>query len=480
VTQVAIPSVSINVSDGNLGVVASGSKVQAVLGIASKGPVNAPASFGSVRDLTAAFGTGPAVEAAALVIQQGAQALFVKVAQSADGSAGTVADLGDGTSAITVSSTGEKPADDLDVVVEWLADGTVGTAGAKYRLSLDGGNNFGPPTALGTANTVVVPGVATFALGAGTIKNGDVTKVRVTAPTYGTTELSAALDALAGSSARYRTLHVVGASNAAVCAAIEGKLATMATKVKPRRAIVSARLPNAGESDAAYVTALQPLSDAFASGRVSIAAGAVSQISAVTGRVQRRPLAFAYAARQASVDTEIDVADVNLGSLTGCSIKDVNGNPIADYHDENVNAGLDDLRFVAARTWETVAGTYITRPRTSAAPGSDFRLLPHGLVVDEAHEIAYGALLRRLNRPVNIDKKTGRISEIDAKDIEAVVTAQLEAALMAAPKASAISVTVDRMASVLQTGEVHVTIRVVPIGYIEQFSVDLGLAAKIA
>lgn len=476
----SIPSVNITVSDNNLGVVASGSRVQAVLGIASKGTVNQPATFGSVRDLTAAFGTGPAVEAAALVIQQGAQVLFVRVAQSADGGAGTVDDSGPGTSAITVSAAGEKPTDDLDVVIEWLSDGTVGTAGIKYRVSLDGGNNYGPPTALGTANTVTVPGVATFALGAGTIKATDVTRVRLTAPTFGTTELGAALDALAGSSARYRTLHVVGAANAAVCAAIDAKLATMAIKVKPRRAIVSARLPNAGETDAAYVTALQPLSDTFASPRVSIAAGAVSQISAVTGRVQRRPLAFAYAARQASVDTHIDIADVNLGALTGASIKDINGNPVGDYHDENVNGGLDDLRFVAARTWETVAGTFLSRPRTSAALGSDFRLLPHGLVIDEAHEVTYGALLRRLSRPVNIDKTTGRIAEIDALDTEAVVTAALENALLAAPKASAIKVTVDRMASVLQTGEVRVTARIVPIGYIEQFTVDIGLAAQIA
>jgi hypothetical protein len=161
---VSIPNVSITVSDNQLGVVASGSKLQAVLGVSSKGTPNLPSNFGSVRDLVAAFGTGPLVEAAALAIQEGAQTLVVKIAQSADGTAGTVSDEGTGTSVITVSGAGEKPSDDLDVVVEWLSDATVGTAGAKYRYSLDGGNNWTASTALGTSNTLAIPGVVTFAL----------------------------------------------------------------------------------------------------------------------------------------------------------------------------------------------------------------------------------------------------------------------------------------------------------------------------
>lgn len=471
-----VPAVTISIQDGQLGVVSTGSSVQAVLGISSTGTPNQPSSFSTVRDLTDAFGSGPGVEAAALAIQAGSSVQFVKIAQAADGTHGTISTSVAGTSVITVDAATTKPADDFDLQVVFTTGGTRGTAGIKYRYSYDGGRSLSPTQALGTLTKIEVPDAVTFALAAGTIVAGDSVSLRANAPTYSTTELGAALDAFALSNVRCRTVHVVGPMTASLGGIVDSKLTAMAAASKPRAWLGNTRMPNAGETDAAYQTAMQAISDAYSTVRGALCAGAVKQISAVSGRQYRRPLSFRVAAEQSTASEEIDIADVNRGALVGTQLLDDNGNPEAQFHDEASRPGLDDMRFITARTWPTLAGVYVTRPRVFSAEGSDFRLIPHRLVMDLAHETAYGNLLRRLNQPVIIDSATGRITEADAKEIEAGCTAALSAALLAKPKASAVSVSVSRTDNLLSTGVLHVTIRVIPLAYIEFLEVQLSFS----
>jgi hypothetical protein len=472
----ALPSVSFTIGDGALGAVAVAGRTQAVIGVASKGPIATPSSFSSVKALTDAFGTGPGVEAAASAIASGASVLFIRCEQAADGTFGTLHDEGTGTSVITLGAGAgaKKPADDYDLAVEFLNDGTVGTAGVRYRVSLDGGANYGPSLALGTANSIDLDGVATLALGAGTIKAGDKTSVRTFAPTVSASTLGAALDAFALSAVQVATVHVTVPITAALGGAIDTKLTAMSAKAKPRRWIGSIRTPNDGESDAAYQTVAQGIRAGYSTKLGMVCAGACVQVSAISSRSFVRPVSFAVAAREAVVEEHIDTADVNLGALTGVSIKDANGNPLTRLHDEGANEGLDAMGYCTLRTHETLSGVYITRPRLFSEEGSDYRLLAHGRVTDLAHRTAYGNLLRRLNRAVEVDAKSGRILESEARDIEAGCNAALRAVLMSAPKASDVQTIVDRTGDILASGEVRVSIRVLPLAYLEHIVVDLS------
>jgi hypothetical protein len=468
------PSVTITELDGALGVLPpSAGRLLAVVGGASKGPVNTPATYARVRDLVADFGDGLGVEAAAAYIDRYARpVVFTRVSIAAAGTTGSVTHTGTGTSVGTIDAA-SAPLDDYEVRVSFVVGGTRGTAGATYQVSLDGGRNYGPVTALGTATAISAGGV-TLNLAAGTFVAGDEYAARSTAPQWTSTELSAALTALGNSAVHWEQAHIVGAIDPTAFDAIELKFAGMAAAGKYRSWIGSVRMPNSGESESAYSAALATAWASKASIRGALCAGACKMISGVSGRAYRRPVSFPFAVIQGGVSEEVDVADVSVGNLTGVSIRDVNGN--VDEHDESINPGLDDLRFVTLRTWDGdgLGGVYVNRPRLFSADGSDFQLVAHRRVLNLAHGALRAYFVRRLSKPVLVSQVTGYILEPEALEIEAGARQAMADVLLAKPKASGVQFTLSRVDNILSSKTLTGDARVTPLAYPEAIDLEVG------
>jgi hypothetical protein len=191
----------------------------------------------------------------------------------------------------------------------------------------------------------------------------------------------------------------------------------------------------------------------------------------VSGRRYRRPVAFVVGAKEQSVSHEVNIADINLGPLP-CSIRDENGNPL--HHDEAVNPGLDDARFTSLRTHDGIQGVYATRSRCLSAAGSDFRLFTHRRVLNIADAALRAYFLRRLNKPIRVNATTGFIREQDALEIEAGARAALRTALLAKPKASAVSFVLSRTDNLLSTSTMTGEARVTPLAYPEFITLQVG------
>jgi hypothetical protein len=470
----SLPQVRINELDGALGILPpTAGKLYALVGAASAGPTNTPATFARIKDVIVAFGSGPLVEAAAHYIERyGRPVLLVRTGASTAAAASAVTADATGTSVVTVDAE-TAAVDDFQAVVQILNGGTVGTAGATYRTSLDGGRTFGPKTALGTAHAIVVPGAGvTLALGTGTLVAGDLYAATLTAAHWNPGELGAALDALALSAATWELVHVVGVIDSAAFDVVEGKVAGMLASGKPHAWIGNVAIPTAGETEAAYAAQLAPLSAAKATKYGSLCAGAIKLVSSISGRVYRRPVSFAYAAMEASVSEETDTADINLGLLAGVSIRDDNGN--LDEHDEAASPGLDDLRYVTLCTQDGNAGVYVTRPRCFSPEGSDFFLLPHRRVLNVAHDALRQYFRRRLNKPIRVNAATGFILEAEALEIEAGARAVMRGTLLAKPKASGIQFTLSRTDNIISTRTLRGQARVLPLAYPEFIDLDVG------
>lgn len=471
------PAVTINELDGALGVLPAGfGKLFALVGVSSAGLTDTPATYARTSDVIAAFERGPLVEAACHYIERYRRpVVLVRTGQSVLGDEGTLV-LTDwtGTSVPTLNTV--EPDDDFELLLEIVTGGTIATAGITYRYSLDGGRTVSPIQDLGTAATITFPdtGGVSIDFGVGTIVAGDTLTTRTTAPNWNATELGTALDALKNTAAAWEICHIVGPIDATAFDAIELKFASMLAAGKPRAWVGNTRIPDIAETEATYLTALTTIFASKAAAFGGLCAGACKLTSSVSGRKYKRPIAFAYAAREASVSEEVDVADVNLGALVGVSIRDANGN--ADEHDESLNPGLDDARFVALRTWEGIQGVYVNRPLLFSAAGSDFELLPHRRVMNVAHDVLRPYFQRRLNKPVLVDKTTGYILESDAAEIEAGARAVLESALLAKPKASAIEFTLSRTDNLLSTKTLKGQARITPLAYPESIDLDLGFS----
>jgi hypothetical protein len=465
------PSVIITELDGALGVLPpSAGRLHAIMGPTSMGVANVPATFGRILDIQTNFGQGAAVEAAAhYMALYGRPVLFVKTEAAVAAVVEVPEFVGTGTSIIT--TTGE-PVDDYEVVFKVKVGGTVATAGIKYVYSLDGGRTFSPEQSLGVA---VLAALGTSGLtldfAAGTLVAGDVATFLATAAASDATNLTPALNALKASQVLWEICQIVPAVTPGMVDAIDLAFAGMANAGKYRAWIGNTRIPDVDETEAAYLTELSTAYAAKSSKFGSLYAGACKLTSAISGRQYRRPVSFSTAAREAFVSQEIDIADVNLGTLEGVAIRDVNGNP--DEHDESLFPGLDDLRFGTLRTWDG-EGVYVNRPRLFSPTGSDFQLMPHRRVMNLTLETLRTYFIRRLNKPVLISSTTGFILQSEALEIEGGANALLRSQLLAKPKASAVQFVLSRTDNLLSTRTLTGDCRVTPLAYPEDIELTAG------
>lgn len=468
------PAVNLTELDGQLGILPPTSgKLFAVTGVSTSGPTNTPSTYARTIDVKAAFGSGPLVEAACHYIEQYSKpVVIVRTGQTNVGSATAVVFVGTGTSVVTEDGV-TNPDDDYQVKFLVVAGGTIGVAGITFKYSLDDGRTYSAVTALGTANNYSIPGTSTVKVdfAAGTLVAGDSFSFRTNAPRWDDTELGTALDALKNWKGTFGIVEIVGDFLGADLTAAEAKFASMFTAGKPHSYFASFRMPTIGETEAAYKTAFDAAFGSLSTVRGSICAGAQIMVSAATGRQYRRPVAFIAAARQASVEEDVNIADVNLGTLP-CRIRDDNGNPLE--HDESVNPGLDDSRALVLRTVEGEEGVYVNRPLILAPSGSDFSLHPYRLVLDLAYVALRAYFTRRLNKEIEVDRKTGFILEREAREIETGALAAMRSVLLAKPKASGIQFALSRTDNVLSTKTLTGEARVIPLGYPEFINLSVG------
>jgi hypothetical protein len=447
-----------------------------VAGIVYQVSLNGGATFGLAQALGTDdeidLGIGVVLELTTDTINAGDFVTFTTTAP-VQASAGELVTAIAGNSVPTLDDT-THPNDDYEVFVRVVSGGTRGVAGITYQWSLDGGRTLSPLTALGTATSIVIPGSGgvKIDLSAGTLVAGDTLAFPTVAPRWNGTELASALDALIASAVQWEIVHVVGAIDPDAFDIVELKITGAMGSGKEHAWAGNTRMPVGAETEANYLASLAAALGSKATRHGDFCAGACKLTSSVTGRKYRRPIAFAVAAREASVSEEINTADINLGPLAGASIRDANGNP--DEHDEAINPGLDDARFTVLRTWEGVAGVYVNRPRLFSPEGSDFQLLPHRRVLNLAHASLRAYFVRRLNQPVLVDRTSGFILEAEALEIEAGARAVLAATLLAKPKASGALFTLSRTDNLLSTKTLTGQARVIPLAYPEFIELDLG------
>lgn len=459
----ALPGVIVSISDGALGLISeSADNIPLHIGVASSGTADVLLSFSDQKGLADALGTGPLVEAAARSLAEAGGPVNVwRIGTTTAGTKTSVTKTGTGTATGTLSGN---PLDEFDAKVEVLTAGAnLAALTAAVRYTLDGGDNWSPPLAMPVGGAIVLPGTGlTLTFADGTFVVGDLHTFTTTAPTYSLATLQAALDAIQADPRTWGFIHVVGAAasvsaTASMIAALETKLAAMAAAFRYTFAVIQV----AEDTDANIIAGLA----ASASKRVLPVAGAVDDVSPLSGLIRKRPAAWFVAARLARAPISEDLGRVASGPLSGITKL---------FRDEAAAPALDAQRIATLRTHVGLQGFFITNGNLLSPAGSDFRLVQHRRVMDRACAVVRAALLRYLNESVALDPQTGRILERVARAIEADVRGQLEAAVVAPGHVSAASVVIDRTANILSTATMPVSVRVLPKGYAKLITVDIG------
>lgn len=426
-----LPGVTVTIRDPGLVRGGPSSQTALVYGTSSSGTANVVKLYSSPSAIVDEYTDGPLVEAALRTIKEGGRPVAICRSDSSVAAAnGTVSQTGGGPLPTLSGSATRR----IDVILEILAGGTVGTA--TFRFSLDNGLTWS--AARDTAASYALPGTGvTVTFTAGTYVAAERYTFTSRPAFYNATDISALQTAILATGRRFTFLHLAGTGAASdmvtLFAAVASMMTALENQFQYKRAIMSADA-DTDTDDATILTAWS----AAISTRIAIMhswAWLPSEIALEGGAFWKAPTAHVTAARQAgyllSTDqarTDDPVTDIPTGE---------DGAPLMG-HDEFTNeAGYDDAQIGTLRTWPDRPGVFVSNLRLKSGPSSDFQYFQDGIIMDRACEIILSGLIDQVGRnirtnPDNVpnDGDTGTIFEPDAQDIEGYINNKLAADLL--------------------------------------------------
>ncbi len=417
---------------------------------------------------------------------------------------------GTGTGGMYFSGT---PTDEVYAMAKVAIGFTAGVSGGSIAYSLDAGRNFGSAVPIGAALTFALAdaggldtGLTLHVVTGKTYVAGDYVRCHGSPPLPDSSGIAAALASLqayaAMAGAAWGSIHVVGVLTGANCTTLESGgstnldgLATAATYTRAITACRDALVPTAwggpGETEATWMAAIEVDFSTTSARRVASGAGYYNMPSAYPTRLfdvpsYRRSSAWALAAREVVIPPQRHAGNVGDGALQQIVV-----NAASDpqdgfvYHNEYLNPGLDYIlpggvgRFSALRTHPGRQGFYVSNPLLLAPFGSDFALLPRGLVMDVACTITHSALLQFVNADLQT-KTNGTLADKDANTIANAVRTAIQTNMSNVSMISGFSVSVDQTQNIQITKTIIVTIVILGRAYALQVNVNLGYANQLA
>lgn len=464
----ALKDVLVTIKDGGLALLAANpSAVHAKVGVASRAPVNQIVTLSDHAQIADVVGVGPLADALLDSFVGGSRIVYAVAAQAdIAGSIGSVTKTGTGQGTLTTSGS---PLNAFDVVIEITADGRRNTA--VFRYSLDGGRTWSLLITVPADGIYAIPGsgiTVTFNEYATdptqSFKAGDRYAFATTAPAASVASVNAALDVLLDSTKSYDFIHIVGATDNAMWAALAARADEAFNRFRYLHILAEARAPSNAETVDQWVSALESQAQNFASTRVSVSAafGLISDIA--TGRQVVRNLAGLYAGRVSSIPVQKHPGEVALGPIPSI----VELRPVG-IHSGHI-AALDDARFITFRTYEGMPGHYVNDGRIMASPTSDYQQVETRRVVDKASREVRLAGLRFHKGPAT----PGGIAAF-----QAALQVPL-GAMLAAGEIMGGRVVIPPNQNVLSTGKLRAQLRIVPVPIMREIELEIGLENPFA
>lgn len=451
----------------------SPSNIVAVFGTSSAGTPNDPTLYQSTAGkVVTDNGYGPGPELAANLVRSGLTVVFTKIPTNVAGAVGAVTHAGTGTAAMTITGT---PFDAYEIEVLVTRAGTAGVDPEPgFMISLDGGRTFSRETRM--PSTLTYGGLAattglTFVFTSGTLVAGDTYEAVSTAPTWAAADVSAALESFRLIKQEASLRYVVGASAESDAVVIAAEHDTFLDRKKFGRLFLEARDINVagGETENQWMTSISNDYAPFVNERVVVGAGGARVTSCVSGVNYRRNIGWLAVLRAGLVKVGRDVGAVEDGPLVPFQ-QNNQGQPTTEvYHDEGLNPGLNANRFMTVYSLNGLDGYFVSNANLMSTETSDFDLLQLGRVMDEACRVTNLFFSLKLSTDVRLDRKTGFILEKDARALESGNDSGIVNRLIATGNASPLSqyTTVARDDNIAVTKTLHVTVKILPLGYIK-------------
>lgn len=180
--------------------------------------------------------------------------------------------------------------------------------------------------------------------------------------------------------------------------------------------------------------------------------------------------------RMASISTQRKISRVKDGPVENTAAYFTGGQTI-----ESLMPSWDaihDKGYIFLRNFANRSGYYFTSDVTLTQDSDDFNSLARGLVMDEAVILSYDTLIENLSDEVPMTS-AGNIHPGIIKSWQNAITNALTLNMVNQVKLSAVKVTIDPNQNVLQTNNVTVNLQLLPVGYADFITVNIGFTTNI-
>lgn len=381
-----------------------------------------------------------------------------------------------GTSTPAITGT---PVDAYDVRMKVATAGASLTAlTAEVQFSLDGGANYSPRISVPSSGVVDIPDTGlTVTWGAGTFVAGEVFVFRTSAPVPSGAGITAALTSLATVAGQYEFALVATPCDSTNAALLKTWSVAREAAGEYVFALTMARDQIVGESLTVWASALNTEMASFDGGRHVDMCATHERVVLYDRQTYtpRRSLAPLRAARLASIPAGQHPGRVKTGPIAGIA-----ASVLSLAQDQSTYTSLDAHRFSGAQSVPgQPRGSFFFTSRTMAASTSDFSEIQRVRVICKAARAGLTAISQYVADDIRVRSDgTGRIDPVAAAAIDAEVTAAVRRAVVDSPNdfATSASATVTRTNNLVSTGQLLVTIEVVPKGYANTVTATLSFS----
>lgn len=180
--------------------------------------------------------------------------------------------------------------------------------------------------------------------------------------------------------------------------------------------------------------------------------------------------------RLANTPTQRKLSRVRDGAVEPFNAYFTNGEKVSTL--DTAWDAIDNKNYTFLRSFANLSGFYFTGDKTLTVPTDDFNSLARGLVMDEAVLIAYSTLVQELSDEIPVTE-LGTIHPAIIKGWQNGVESQIKALMVDDGKLSAVRAFIDENQNVLQTNNVVVALQLLPVGYSDFITVNIGFTTTI-
>lgn len=423
--------------------------------------VNGTMSAAKIREL---LGLCPLADAVMDSVENGAsKVLCLPVAASTAGTVSevTASDAAGGT--VTVSGT---PCNAFRVIVKITGKGGLNTA--VFRYSLNGGYSWSEDITVPTGGVYVVEEAGltlTFATEEA-FAVGDTFTFSTTAPAMTNDDVLQACGKLKDISTAYEFVHVVGAAQPELWAAISEKQKELLDRYrKPVFFVLEAYEKEEEEELQDYVASLEADRRKVSNYDIQVVA-AWGTYTGMDGVPRNINLANIICGWYSKAPVQESIGRTSVYSIPDDRMSGLLPEGIGEEQIET----LDLAGYLTFRKYDGLAGYYVTNARMMCPENSDFRYAEDTRVKNKIIRLTRQAALKRLQEDVDLN-------DVDA-DLNAkaqFIIADVEAQMVDKGEISSVRVVVPSGQDILKTETLQMQIRYIPKGKLREIVIDMGM-----